>query len=65
MGVSGRIADHVIKLKLSQTGLFNMAVSLLVLKWPPKSPALNPIEHLWYLLEQEGCIMDVKLTYLQ
>ncbi len=36
-----------------------------LLKRPPQSPDLNPIEHLWDVVEQEICIMDVQLTNLQ
>ncbi len=36
-----------------------------LLKWPPQSPDLNPIEHIWDLVEREICIMDVQLTNLQ
>ncbi|KAJ4939103.1 hypothetical protein JOQ06_028564 [Pogonophryne albipinna] len=35
------------------------------LKWPPPSPHLNPIEHLWDVVEPEIHIMDVQLTNLQ
>ncbi len=31
-----------------------------LLKWPPHSPDLNPIEHLWDVVEREIRIMDVQ-----
>ncbi len=36
-----------------------------LLKWPPQSPDLNPIEHIWDVVELEICIMDVQPTNLQ
>ncbi len=31
-----------------------------LLKWPPQSPDINPIEHLWDVVEQEICIMELR-----
>ncbi len=36
-----------------------------LLKWPPHSPDLNPIEHHWDVVEREIHIMDVQPTNLQ
>ncbi len=36
-----------------------------LLKWTPQSPDLNPIEHLWDVVEREIYIMDVQPTNLQ
>ncbi len=36
-----------------------------LLKWPPQSPDLSPIEHLWDGVEREIHIMDVQPTNLQ
>jgi len=35
-----------------------------VLKWPPQSPDLNPIEHLWDVVEQELhlCIPQISIN---
>ncbi len=36
-----------------------------LLKWLTQSPDLNPIEHLWDVVEREIHIMDVQMTNLQ
>ncbi len=36
-----------------------------LLKWSPQSPDLNPIEHIWDVVEQRFHIMDVQPTNLQ
>ncbi len=36
-----------------------------LLKWPPQSPDLNPVEQLWDVVEREIHIMDVQPTNLQ
>ncbi len=33
-----------------------------LLKWPPQSPDLNPIDHPWDMVEREIRIMDVQPT---
>lgn len=36
-----------------------------VLQWPPKSPQLNPIEHLWHVVERDTRTIDVQPTNLR
>ncbi len=38
---------------------------LTLLKWPPQSLDLNPIEHLWDVVERQIRFMDVQPTNLQ
>ncbi len=64
MATSSRIMHHVTKLKSSQTGFLNMKISSLHSNGL-QSPDLNPIKHLWDVVEQEIHIMDVQLTNLQ
>jgi len=62
MATSSRIMHHVTKLKSFQIGFLNNEFT--VLKWPPQSPDLNPIEHLWDVVERELCALDVHPTNL-
>jgi len=32
----------------------------IVLKWPPQSTDLDPIEHIWDVVERELCALDVQ-----
>ncbi len=56
---------HVTKLKSSQTGFLEHDNEFILLKWPLQSPDINPIEHLWDVVEREIHIMVLQLTNLQ
>jgi len=57
---------HVTKLKSFQIGFLNMTVhnEFTSLKCPQQSPDLNPLEHLWDVVEQELHGLDVHPTNL-
>ncbi len=55
---------HVTKLKSFQTGFLNMTMSSLYSNGL-QSPDLNPVEHLWDVVEREIHIMDVQPINLQ
>ncbi len=63
MATSSRIVHHVTKLKSSDWFLEHDN-EFTLLKWPPQSPDLNPIEHLWDVVGGKICIMDVQPTNL-
>jgi len=43
--------QHVTKLESFQIGFLEHDNEFTVLKWSPESPDLNPIEHLWDVVE--------------
>jgi len=54
---------HVTKLESFQIGFLHDN-DFTVLKWPPQSPDLKPIEHIWDVVERELRALDVHPTNL-
>jgi len=55
---------HVTKLESFQIWFLEHDNEFTVLKWPPQSSDLNPIEHLWDVVEQELRPLNVHPTNL-
>ncbi|KAK3520359.1 hypothetical protein QTP70_023838 [Hemibagrus guttatus] len=61
---SSRIMGRATKQKWFRNGLMSTAMSL-VLTWPPNSPDLNTIDHLWDVLDKQIRSMEVPPRNLQ
>ncbi len=56
---------HRHKVQIISDWFLELENEFTLLKWLPQSPDLNPIEHLWDVVEREICIVDVQPTNLQ
>jgi len=67
MATFSRIMCHVTKLQCQIISKLFLEHdnAFTVLKWPPQSSDLKPIEHLWDVVEWEIGIMDLQLTNLK
>lgn len=58
MATSCETTQHVAKLRPSPTMFLEPHTEFIVLRWPPRSPELNPTEHSRDAVKQEIHIMD-------
>jgi len=64
MATSSRIMHHVTKLESNSNWFLEHDNEFTVVKWPPPSPDLNPIKHLWDVVERELHVLDMHPTNL-